>query len=85
MNLNKFTKAELISKLKNLQIQNNHKNLFNKILNYILLFKSFLIKITLIGLIIKLFKKYSLIRRIGLLINWIILSIFGLSITDIYG
>ena len=85
MNLQKFRKAELISKIKNLQTQNNHKNLFNKILNYILLFKSFLIKITLIGLLIKLFKKYSLIRRIGLLINWIILSIFGLSITDIYG
>jgi len=73
MNLNKFTKAELISKFKRLESKNNsnqtsmltlNKTYFFKILNYILLFKNFLFKITLISLIIKIFKKYSLFRRL---------------------
>ena len=62
MNLQKFTKAELISKYQKIQSTNNkNKSILSKILEYVLLFKSFIFKITLIGIIIKLFKKYSLL------------------------
>ena len=83
MNLNKFTKAELISKLKK-------KNSINKgfikiMLSYIILFKSFLLKITLIALLLKIFRKYSLLRKIWTIISSIVMSIFGISLYDIYG
>jgi hypothetical protein len=52
-NLNKYSKAELISNLKKLEEQNSNQNLFFKILNYIIYFKNYIFKITLIGLIIR--------------------------------
>ena len=71
MNLNKFTKAELISKLKNNKkegnpnlIINQIKSYFNQLLDLILTFKNLLIKLTLIGLLIKIFKKYRIFRTI---------------------
>ena len=90
MNLNKFTKAELINKFKKLENENSNKTYLIKtylikFLNYILLFKNFLLKITLITLIIKIFKKYSLIRRLWTIINTIIVSIFGISLIDNFG
>ena len=60
-NLNKFTKAELINKYTNLdnlnkvdsnQTQSKYQWIFN-IIDKILLFKSLIIKMTLIGLIIR--------------------------------
>jgi hypothetical protein len=41
-------------------------------------------KLTLLSLIIKYFRKYKFIRKILLFFNWIILSLFGISIIDIY-
>jgi hypothetical protein len=82
MNLNKFTKAELISKIKN--IKNNPENQ-SKLFTYLLIIKSFIVKFTLLAFIIKFFKKYSLIRRIYLIINTIVMSIFGISMLDFYG
>ena len=64
MNINKLTKSELIQKFRQLQVENNNKGLFSKILTYILLFKSFLLKITLIALFIKVFRKYSFFRKL---------------------
>jgi hypothetical protein len=54
MNLNKYTKAELISKLKNkrLEIQNSN-SITEGIISKLLLFKSLILKITLIAFIIK--------------------------------
>jgi hypothetical protein len=54
MNLNKYTKAELISKLKNkrLEIQNSNSN-SEGIISKLLLFKSIILKITLFALLIK--------------------------------
>ena len=53
-------------------------------MTFLLAFKSFILKITLIALIIKIFKKYSIIRRLFTLINTILFSIFGISMIDIY-
>jgi hypothetical protein len=62
MNMNKHTKAELISKFKKLETKNssnNNQSIFSKIIENILLLKSILLKFTLISLIIKIIKKYK--------------------------
>jgi hypothetical protein len=69
-NLQKYTKAELISKLKTKQIDNQKsfsegiKIYFSQILNLIVTFKDLILKLTLISLIIGTFKKFRLFRRI---------------------
>jgi hypothetical protein len=86
MNLNRYTKAELISKFKKLHTENNsNKSILSRLIESILLFKSLILKITLIALIIKWIKKYSFIRKLWLGSNWILFSIFGISLVDIYG
>lgn len=88
MNLNKYNKAELISKVRNLQNKNQKsfsegiKNYFTQILNLIITFKDLLLKLTLVSLIIGIFKKYKFFRKIWLIINTIIMGIFGLSLFD---
>ena len=84
MNLKKYTKAELISKINNIKQNNNKEGIFNNFMTLIMLVKSFLLKITLITLIIKIFRRYSIFRKIFTVINTILFSIFGLSLIDIY-
>jgi hypothetical protein len=65
--MNKFTKAELISKFKKLETKNNsnnNKSISSKIVENILLLKSILVKLTLISFFIKIFKKYKIFRKI---------------------
>jgi hypothetical protein len=66
MNLKKFTKAELISKINGIKSKNNDSNptLFSSLMNFLLVFKTFLLKFTLIALIIRVFKKYSIFRKL---------------------
>jgi hypothetical protein len=74
MNLNKHTKAELINKFRKLEskqldlINNNtttkNNSIFKTIIENILYFKAILLKITLIAIVVKIFKKYSIFRRI---------------------
>jgi presenilin-like A22 family membrane protease len=61
MNLNKFSKAELISKLK--EFKNNSENQ-SKLLNSFYIIKQFIVKFTLLALIIKIFKRFRILRRI---------------------
>lgn len=84
---NKYTKAELISKFKALDIKNSNSNqsIFTKILIYILLIKSLILKITLITFLIKWIKKYSLIKKIWHVISTIASTLLGISFIDIYG
>jgi hypothetical protein len=59
MNLNKFTKAELISKLKKLDSKfssGNNQSIFSILIGTIVKLKNFLIKLTLIAFLIKIFK-----------------------------
>jgi len=81
--LQQHTKAELISKLNELKSNNNGNNTTN-FMTFLLVFKSFILKITLIAIIVKIFKKYSIIRRLFTIINTILFSIFGISMIDIY-
>jgi ABC-type antimicrobial peptide transport system permease subunit len=82
MNLNKFSKAELISKIKGLQ---NNPKTQSKLLAYLNIIKSLILKITFLALIIKIFKQFKIIRRLYLIINTIAISIFGISMMDLYG
>jgi hypothetical protein len=86
MNLKKFTKAELISKINGLKTKNNDNNssFSTNLFGSLLLFKGFLLKITLIALIIKVFKKYSIFRKLWTFFSFILYSIFGISLIDIY-
>jgi len=85
-NLNKFTKAELINKIKGLKSQSNDTNsgVFTNLMTSLLLMKNVLLKITLIAAIIKLFKKYSIFRRIWRILSSILFSIFGISLIDTF-
>lgn len=83
-NLNKFSKAELITKLKNNLDQNQKQSNINKIIDLILSFKSLILKITLITFIIRWIKKYSLIKKLWHLFSIIGSSLLGLSMIDIY-
>jgi hypothetical protein len=65
MNLKKYTKAELISQIKGLKSNpETNNNLFSNIMATLFLFKSFLLKITLIAIIVKLFKRFNIFRII---------------------
>jgi len=90
-NLNKFTKAELINKYKILDNQNSNQtqspskyHSILKIIDKILLFKSLIIKITLIGFLIKWIRKYSLITKFWHIFAIIGNTLLGISIIDIY-
>jgi hypothetical protein len=93
MNLNKFTKAELISKLnKNKKMDNINKSILKQIKIYlsqfwdlILTFKDILVKLTLISFFIQIFKRYKLFRRLWITLNTIVMGIFGISLFDNFG
>lgn len=92
MNLNKYTKAELISKLNKSTNQVNKNSIIIKLKSYlsqiwelILTLKNLLVKLTLITLLIKIFKRYRIFRRIWTVINTIVMSIFSLSLIDNFG
>lgn len=61
-NLNKFTKAELINKFKELQ-DNGSNNNRPKLVELLLTLKSILLKITFIAILIKFFKKYTFFNK----------------------
>jgi len=83
MNLQKYTKAELISKIKGLNSIN--PGIQSKFFDFLYLIKHFLVKITFLTIIIKIFKRFSLLRRMWLILNTIVMSIFGISMLDLYG
>jgi len=90
-NLNKFTKAELINKYTKLENQNSNQTqtqskyqLILNIIDKILLFKSLILKITLIGFLIKWIRKYSLVRKFWHIFAIIGNTLLGISIIDIY-
>jgi hypothetical protein len=92
MNLNKFTKADLISKLKKLESkidssknQINIKSYFNQLWELLVTFKSLLLKLTLISLIINLYNRYSILSKLWRVLTSIVMFIFGLNLIDNFG
>jgi hypothetical protein len=94
MNLNKFTKAELISKLEVLKSKGIEKSKSNDkintqpsltiwdILNKI---KILIISLSFIQILLRLFKNYKSIRAILKLANYIIVTMFGVSLLEAFG
>jgi len=75
-----------------LQKESNKNKFFNQIKSYFLqiwnlisTFKDILAKLTFISLLIGLFRKYKIFRRIWLILNTIVMSIFGISLLDNFG
>nr|YP_009487186.1 hypothetical protein [Russula compacta]AWB36088.1 hypothetical protein [Russula compacta] len=60
-------------------------SLFQKFIEIFLLLKSIILKITLIALLIKVFKKYKHLRTLYKLLNTFVWSLFGFSIIDLWG
>ena len=90
-NLNKFRKDELINKLKDLQINNKklidnspNKSKSIKIVEFIIFFKNWIIRLTLIALLIKWLKNYSLFRKFYHIFSWIASTLFGATLIDVY-
>jgi len=88
MNLNKLNKDQLINKIQDQEKIITPKSYGTQILmalkSLITGINGLILKFTLITLIIKYFKKYKFIRKVLLFCNWIILSLFGISVLDIY-
>uniref|UniRef100_UPI0031F46F18 hypothetical protein n=1 Tax=Russula emetica TaxID=152958 RepID=UPI0031F46F18 len=101
INLNKYTKAELISKYKEFKSnkENNSKldiihkinflikinTYLSKIWDLMLTFKNIITKLTLISFFIKIFRKYRIFRRLWMLMNIIVITIFGISLLENLG
>lgn len=88
MNFNKLTKQQLIQQIdliKTENINNNKKSWFQRFLEFLIFYKKFIFKITIVTLIIKIIRKYSILTKIWRILNTIVMSIFGISMFDIYG
>lgn len=90
MNLNKLTKKEIISKIKNLEGTQNNSIGQKGFLSYNMalfwdFFKLSIKKFGFMAILFRVFKKYSLFRRVYLLINGCVMAIFGISILEFYG
>lgn len=83
-NLNKYTKSELINKLKDKRLEVIEPNSMTKLISKILLFKSLILKLTLFTFIIRWIKKYSLVRKLWQVFSMIGSTLLGLSLVDIY-
>ena len=84
MNLNKLNKDQLINKIKDQENKSSGNHIIKDIHNLYNILKGLFLKLTLLTLIIKYFKKYKFIRKILFFFNSIILSLFGISVLDIY-
>lgn len=86
MNLNKLNKDQLIDKIKDqekIKISFGSQ-IFKDIKILIETLQALFLKLTFLTLIINLIKKYKIVRKVLYFFNWIILSLFGISIIDIY-
>nr|QGP74777.1 hypothetical protein [Russula griseocarnosa] len=93
----KFKELSSSKSLKNLKNENEKKeenkiskkeklkSYYSKLLPYLSKFKNFLIKIGLFTILIKYFRKFKIMRFILRIVNYILLSTFGIFINDIYG
>jgi hypothetical protein len=87
---NKFTKTELISKLKNnknekITFKDFLKNYYSRLSNFIFKYKNLITKIALFTILIKYLRKFKFIKIIIRIINYILLGTMGIFISDIYG
>lgn len=90
MDLNKYTKAELISQLKKQKqtsptITEKSPTKSPNIIDVLLQFKVWIFSLTIISVLMKIFNNYKSIKAILKLANYIVWTIFGLSIFEAFG
>lgn len=88
MNLNKLNKDQLINKVQELKTEteiNKNKSLFSILIEYIINYKNWLFKLTVISFFFKIIRKYSLFSKLFRIISSFFMFIFGISLYDIYG
>ena len=100
MNLNKYTKAELISKLNNVSkeikvsnenskkdvsIKNKEIKTSDLIYDILNKVRNLFFSLTIITVLAKIFKNYKSVRAVLKLANYIVLAIFGISIFEAFG
>jgi 5'-deoxynucleotidase YfbR-like HD superfamily hydrolase len=83
-NLNKYTKAELISKFKKLENKTSKQSYLKRSIEYIILFKGLILKVTLITFLIKWIKNSSLVEKLWYIFSLIGNTLLGFSLIDIY-
>ena len=76
-----------INKIKHIGTNTNNKiNSFNSYLNsiwqLIVTIKDILVKLTFLSLVMKIYRRHKIIKLFFRFLNWIIISIFGISILD---
>ena len=94
-NLNKYTRAELISKLNKLEqqninktevpIKNNEIKISDLIWDILTKIRNLFFSLSIIAIFTKIFKNYKSVRAILKLANYIVLAIFGISIFEAFG
>lgn len=62
----------------------NNPDTNNKLLSYLLIIKSFIVKFTFLAMIIKIFKRFAILKRIWSIFSTILFSIFGITLIDFY-
>jgi len=85
MNLNKLTRAELISKLEKTNKNEKSKTTSATFLDLIFKFKIWILSLTIITILSQIFKKYKSIRAILKIANYMILTMFGMSLYEAFG
>lgn len=82
--INQLEKDQLINKIDLLQ-RDSQKSVLSRIIDIIIKYKTYIFNFWITTLIIRLFKTYSIFRKIISIISSILLGILGISISDIYG
>lgn len=88
MDLKNIKKDQLINKIQELQTEsdkNKNKSLFLIIIDYLINYKNWLLKLTLISYMILFIRKYSLFKKFWSIISMAFTFVFGISLYDIYG
>lgn len=88
MNLKNIKKDQLINKIQELQTEsdkNKNKSLFLIMIDYLINYKNWLLKLTLISYTILFIRKYSLFKKFWSIISMAFTFVFGISLYDIYG
>jgi hypothetical protein len=88
MNYNKLTKQQIIQQIESIKTENknnNKKSLIQRLLEFWIFYKKLIFKLTIVATVVKIIRKYSIFSKIWRILNTIVMSIFGISMFDIYG
>nr|QGP74780.1 hypothetical protein [Russula griseocarnosa] len=82
MNLQKYSKNELIQMVQKIEKIQENKNPQSKFMIIYSSIKSYVITLLMNGVLLHYFRKYKFVVRVLKIFNWIIVSMFGVSVID---